>query len=744
MASVRSRGVRTSQRGAKPSDESAFFASPSPVISPLSTDISPSNPGVSPLSPGVSSRSTVFSQGPAGGKARPSAVKNMQSLQKSDRRKLATTRQSSSSTQRTCASLVRQPAPVASVSSARKRVRTSSRSSSSRANSATRPTRRPPAQATKTDREAGEERAHVLLTAGPSRGKGADASVRAKQATDEMRTGTKTRSSSSSKSASSARETEKAPPREEKRSETARRGRTRSRTRPSRDGKSREDKEFGCLGPDEDETVTPRLGDSVIDEAAVKTILKSEVPNTVFKVFCTHCEPNYSQPWTTRRQTTSMSTGFVTLDANGKKCLLTNAHSVEHAAVVQVRKRGDHQKYEAEVLCIGLECDLAMLRVSDPDFWKGLGPPLQWGPSPQLGDPVTVVGYPLGGDNSSVTQGVVSRADLQQYCLGSCSLLAIQIDAAINPGNSGGPALNRSSQCVGIAFQSLKDGDTENIGYIIPSEVVSHFLEDYRRHGRCLGFGDGGFTWQKLENKSLRHALSLKSKDEGILIKKLDGGGPAKAVLRKGDILLEIGGKKIASDGTVAFRNGERILFTWILSQMFVGDRCSVKLLRQNRERRESFSVGKLNLLVPANSDLRRPQYLIVGGLVFVPLSEPFLKSEYGEDFESRAPVRLLDKWQHGFQSFPGEQFVLLSHVLAHDVTVGYEHLHNVQVQHFNGTSVKTLKHLAELVENSTEEYWRFDLDHDEVVVLEADAARRALPHILQRNMIRSSKSEDV
>lgn len=34
----------------------------------------------------------------------------------------------------------------------------------------------------------------------------------------------------------------------------------------------------------------------------------------------------------------------------------------------------------------------------------GVGPPLQWGPSPLLEDPVTVVGYPLGGDNSSVTQ----------------------------------------------------------------------------------------------------------------------------------------------------------------------------------------------------------------------------------------------------------------------------------------------------------------------------------------------------
>lgn len=36
--------------------------------------------------------------------------------------------------------------------------------------------------------------------------------------------------------------------------------------------------------------------------------------------------------------------------------------------------------------------------------FAGIGPPLEWGPSPSLEDPVTVAGYPLGGDNSSVTQ----------------------------------------------------------------------------------------------------------------------------------------------------------------------------------------------------------------------------------------------------------------------------------------------------------------------------------------------------
>ncbi|XP_026193438.1 uncharacterized protein LOC34623639 [Cyclospora cayetanensis] len=73
------------------------------------------------------------------------------------------------------------------------------------------------------------------------------------------------------------------------------------------------------------------------DSESREAIIRSEIPKSVVKVFCTHCEPNYSQPWTTRRQTSSTSTGFVTVDAGGSHCILTNAHSVDNAAVVQVR-----------------------------------------------------------------------------------------------------------------------------------------------------------------------------------------------------------------------------------------------------------------------------------------------------------------------------------------------------------------------------------------------------------------------
>lgn len=49
-----------------------------------------------------------------------------------------------------------------------------------------------------------------------------------------------------------------------------------------------------------------------------------------------------------------------------------------------------------------------------------------------LQERLLVLGYPTGGDTVSLSAGVVSRVELQQYAHGSSTLLAIQIDAAIS------------------------------------------------------------------------------------------------------------------------------------------------------------------------------------------------------------------------------------------------------------------------------------------------------------------------
>lgn len=68
-----------------------------------------------------------------------------------------------------------------------------------------------------------------------------------------------------------------------------------------------------------------------------------------------------------------------------------------------------------------------------------------------------VAGYPTGGDNTSVTSGVVSRVEVAQYVHAASNLMAIQIDAAINPGNSGGPALQVCTACSLAMHQLLAD-----------------------------------------------------------------------------------------------------------------------------------------------------------------------------------------------------------------------------------------------------------------------------------------------
>ncbi|GAQ86753.1 HrtA/DegP protease [Klebsormidium nitens] len=461
--------------------------------------------------------------------------------------------------------------------------------------------------------------------------------------------------------------------------------------------------------------------------------------DAVVKVFCTHTEPNYSLPWQRKRQFSSNSSGFII----GGRRVLTNAHSVEHHTQVKVKKRGSDTKFLATVLAIGTECDIAMLTVEDDDFWEGVTP-LEFGSLPRLQDSVTVVGYPIGGDTISVTSGVVSRIEVTSYAHGSSELLGVQIDAAINAGNSGGPAFNESGNCVGIAFQSLKNEDAENIGYVIPTPVINHFITDFERTGGYTGFPILGIEWQKMENPQLRKALGMTDHQKGVRVRRVEPTAPSAEQLQASDILLSFDGVDVANDGTVPFRRGERIAFSYLVSQRYTGETARLTILREGREHQVQVKLGSHNRLVPVHTGGKPPSYYIVAGLVFTPVSVPYLASEYGKNFEFDAPVKLLDKMMHVMADAPDQQVVVVSQVLVADINIGYEEIVNTQVLRFNGTRVNNLKHLAAMVEAATAPFLRFDLEYDQVMVLETAAAKAATPSILKTHRIPSARSEDL
>uniref|UniRef100_A0A452XZ39 PDZ domain-containing protein n=1 Tax=Aegilops tauschii subsp. strangulata TaxID=200361 RepID=A0A452XZ39_AEGTS len=405
---------------------------------------------------------------------------------------------------------------------------------------------------------------------------------------------------------------------------------------------------------------------------------------------------------------------------------------------IKVKRRGDDKKYVAKVLARGTECDLAMLSVENEEFWRGTEP-LQLGRLPCLQDSVTVVGYPLGGDTISVTKGVVSRIEVTPYAHGTSDLLGVQIDAAINAGNSGGPAFNEQGECIGVAFQVFRSDEAENIGYVIPTTVVSHFLNDYRKNGKYTGFPCLGVLLQKLENPALRESLKVPS-SEGVLVRRVEPTAPASSVLRKGDVITSFDGVSVGCEGTVPFRSTERIAFRYLTSQKYAGDVAQLGIIREGNVMKVQTILHPRKHLVPFNVDGGQPSYLIVAGLVFTPLTEPFIE----EECEDTLGLKLLAKARYSLSTFEGEQIVIVSQVLANDVNIGYEHMGNQQVIKLNGTMIKNIHHLAHLVDTCQDKFLTFEFEDDFLVVLDREEAAAASSDIQKEHAIPSVRSLDL
>ncbi|PUZ64030.1 hypothetical protein GQ55_3G111400 [Panicum hallii var. hallii] len=468
--------------------------------------------------------------------------------------------------------------------------------------------------------------------------------------------------------------------------------------------------------------------------AEFEDIEEDKFLNAVVKVYCTHIAPDYGLPWQKQRQHSSSGSAFMIGD--GK--LLTNAHCVEHDTQVKVKRRGDDKKYIAKVLARGIECDLALLSVENEEFWKGTEA-LSFGRLPCLQDSVTVVGYPLGGDTISVTKGVVSRIEVTPYAHGTSDLLGIQIDAAINPGNSGGPAFNEQGECIGVAFQVYRSDEAENIGYVIPTTVVSHFLNDYQKNGKYTGFPCLGVLLQKLENPALRESLKVPS-SEGVLVRRVEPTAPASTVLRKGDVIVSFDGITVGCEATVPFRSTERIAFRYLTSQKYAGDIAQLGIIRDGNSMKVQTILQPRKHLVPFHVEGGQPSYLIVAGLVFTPLTEPFIE----EECEDTLGLKLLAKARYSLATFEGEQIVIVSQVLAHEVNIGYEHMGNQQVIKLNGTAVKNIHHLAHLVDTCQDKFLTFEFEDDFLVVLHRGEAATASSDILKEHAIPSVRSSDL
>jgi len=333
-------------------------------------------------------------------------------------------------------------------------------------------------------------------------------------------------------------------------------------------------------------------------------------------------QPDYRTPWNGARPAGGTGTGFLI----GPNRFLTNAHVVSNTTRLLIRRVDDAKPHLAKIEFIAHDCDLALLSLIDPKPFEGVAPlPLE-DSLPLLDSEVVAVGYPVGGDRISVTRGVVSRIDFRPYShSGVDQHLAIQVDAAINPGNSGGPVM-QAGKVVGVAFQGYSGAVAQNVGYIIPGPVVARFLEDIK-DGTYDHYADLAIADFPLQNPAMRRALGLPENGLGVLVAHVDSGGSCAGTLQRGDVLLEIDGQPIASDGFIEF-GGERVNMNEIVERKFTGDRIKLKFWRQRTITETEVTLKRLtSYLMQANLYEKRPEYLVFAGLVFQPLDRNLLTS---------------------------------------------------------------------------------------------------------------------
>lgn len=174
--------------------------------------------------------------------------------------------------------------------------------------------------------------------------------------------------------------------------------------------------------------------------------------------------------------------GFV-WDASG--LIVTNYHVIAGAHRLTITLQ-DRSEYEAEVIGVAPEKDLAVLRIDNPpDNLVAL--PIGDSSELTVGRKVLAIGNPFGLD-TTLTTGVVSALGREIRAPGNRTIRGvIQTDAAINPGNSGGPLLNSLGQLIGVNTAIYSpSGASAGIGFAIPVNTVREVVPQLISYGRIL------------------------------------------------------------------------------------------------------------------------------------------------------------------------------------------------------------------------------------------------------------------
>ena len=468
---------------------------------------------------------------------------------------------------------------------------------------------------------------------------------------------------------------------------------------------------------------------------------------SVVQVYTDMFTPNYDTPWQAP-DTSACSGSGVVIENSGKKYILTNAHVAHNAKFMQVRLANSRQqKYEAKAKVVAYQCDLALLEIDDPEFSQ-LAEPAHLGEMVNLTQEVMTVGFPMGGTEMSISTGIVSRIQVDDYCMSGQALLHVGVDAAVNHGNSGGPVFS-GNNVVGIAFQGW---DLQGLGFMIPIPVVRRFLAEAFSNQKYRGFPTLAFDTESLENPYERQYLGMGSDRVGVLITRIDTLCDAYSKLKQNDVLLAIDGMPISNQGTVDIPDiGNCIAMNHVTQMKRLGETVKLKILRRNDNTKQNNLLEIEVVLDTTLGDTQKvglpeydkmPTYYINSGICFTPLTRNYMEGA-GCEFEDMWVMEEGCALPNVSKKNAYEQVIVISHIIDCKETKGYDkHLNDI-VEAVNGKSIRNLRDVILAMEGNTEPNQIITFSEKTNIVVPT-MSESQLKKLLKHHHIPAACSEDL
>ena len=456
---------------------------------------------------------------------------------------------------------------------------------------------------------------------------------------------------------------------------------------------------------------------------------QQEFDKSVVLIRSVHQAFDYVTPWKQKAMNQSIGSGFIIA---GNK-ILTNAHNVSDYKYIELKKQNVAKRFPAKVAFVGHDCDLATLTPDDASFFDDTVA-LELAGIPKVNSTVSTYGFPMGGNRISVTEGVVSRVETDTYVhSGADGHLVIQTDASINPGNSGGPVI-QNGKVVGVAFQGLRMAD--NIGYMIPTTVIRHFLIDIE-DGKYDAFGSlGVIMYPGLHSASYKDYLQVPPHEDGIIVVDTMMHSSVETLLKADDVITRIDNYNIDNDGLVRIY-GLRLHMSEVIETKHIGETAELTFYRDGKQMKKTATVA-LNrpILEQARQYDNPPRYVCFAGLTFVPLTRNYLET-WGRDWRTSIPHYLRYLFRNSIQLNTDRQrkeYIVLSEIMPDEVNSYAADFRSRPVESINGINIWSLEDVYKAFQQDIDDFYSIKFMGDNrTLPIDAEKAKQRHPLILKK-----------